>query len=694
MPLSGGGRFAVVLFTDLRLTRRNDRQIENARMNPKDQAWQPLDPAAGSLPQEIESALVDADSLPACIVILVDSELDRDWGAQASLAVTKQWAASGHRVILADGCLDRPILHEAVGVENGEGVSDMVLYGASARRISGRVEDRLMLAPAGTPVVEVAEVLAHVKWNMVIGGCREVGATLVIHVSTGTPGVEAMTERAEGVVVLAPASKDVETILGSASGPLIGVLGPVNGDAAVVAIEDEESDVAPVEGLGGALPEEEASPPFTVDDPPELPSSAGEDGETPDSFSVTDLEGAQYGAGDSSEVAVKTADLDSEADQDVASPTDVDEMKAAGGEEDAEGLKGTAVEDDIESQMGAAVQDDASGEAVATGGDASPDMEDFEAGAGLVAEDTPDRFEDAADDVGEPSDLEPASAVASDGIDFGAVNFGVEVPDVVSGSLSELVVEESPTEVDLSPPERRRSYKGLARLERRRKRNVFVRQVLTGLFTLLIVGGGGFAVAYYGYVNIPGITPAERVRSYVPPPVILPGPTPRSPVMSHALLVDSWFTMETPLTTADALRSRLPNLLFFVTPVEEDGARQFALFVGPAYSAVEANALKDPLAVVMDRLDPNDWTVRDAPYAFYFGEYDTAVNAQGRIQALAAASIPAYALQVDYPDGATGVRVYGGAFSDEFQAVEMGRMINDADIGGMVLTFRRGNLPE
>ena len=690
MPLSGGGRFAVVLFMDLRLTGRNDRQVENARMNPKNQAWQPLDPAAGSLPQEIESALVDADSLPACIVILVDSELDHDWGARASLAVTKRWAASGHRVILADGCLDRPILHEAAGVENGEGVSDMVLYGASARRISGRLENRLMLAPAGTPVVEVAEVLEHVKWNMVISGCREVGVTLVIHVSTGTPGVEAMTQRAEGVVVLAPESTAVETVLGSASGPLIGVLSPVNGDAVVVAIEEEESDVAPVEGLDGltdveeqevvedeeaalpieaaaALPEEGASPPFTVDDLPDLPSSAGEDGETPDSFSVTELEGAQYGAGDSSEVGVETADLDSEADQDLASPTDVDVMEASRGEEDAEGL---------------------------------------------VAEDTPDRFEDAVDglvdmpdgtldavddvvdDVGEPADLEPATAVASDGIDFGAVNFGVAAPEIVSDSLSELVVEESPTEVDVSPPVRRRRYKGLARLERRRKRNVFVRQALTGLFTLLIVGGGGFAAAYYGYINIPGITPADRVRSYVPPPVILPGPTPRSPVMSHALLVDSWFAMETPLTTADALRSRLPNLLFFVTPVEVDGTRQFALFVGPAYSAVEANALKDPLAVVMDRLDPNDWTVRDTPYAFYFGEYETAVNAQGRIQALAAASIPAYALQVDYPDGTTGVRVYGGAFSDEFQAVEMGRMVNDADIGGMVLTFRHGNLPE
>ena len=83
-----------------------------------------------------------------------------------------------------------------------------------------------MLAPAGTPVVEVADVLKHVKWNMMINGCREAKATLVFYVSTGTPGVEAMTERAEGVLVLAPASKDIDTILGSASGALIGVLGP------------------------------------------------------------------------------------------------------------------------------------------------------------------------------------------------------------------------------------------------------------------------------------------------------------------------------------------------------------------------------------------------------------------------------------------------------------------------------------
>ena len=324
-------------------------------MNPKNQAWQPLDLAAESLPGEIESALGDGDSLYACVVILVDAEIDRDWGAQASLTVAKRWAASGHRVILADGCLDVPVLHEAVGVENGEGVSDMVLYGASARRFAGRVEDRLMLAPAGTPVVEVADVLRHVRWDMMISGCREVGATLVCHVSTGTPGVEAMTKRADGVLVLASALKDVDAILGNTSGPLIAILGPENGDAPPVASVDEEGDAVAVEVLPGPPEEEEEvgvsvqatpDPPegeaptaLTVDDLPELPSSAVGDGETPDAFSITGLEGAQYQADDSPSVGPETADLDTEEveDLDVVSPIAEEGEDATEGEDVAVG---------------------------------------------------------------------------------------------------------------------------------------------------------------------------------------------------------------------------------------------------------------------------------------------------------------------------------------------------------------------
>jgi len=240
--------------------------------------------------------------------------------------------------------------------------------------------------------------------------------------------------------------------------------------------------------------------------------------------------------------------------------------------------------------------------------------------------------------------------------------------------------------------------RGLARLKRKKRRDLFVRLMLIVIATGAVGGGGFYAIAYSGLVNIPGITPTDRVTSYVPPPVTLPGPTPQTAIMSHVLLIDLSFEIESPLGLANALRSQLPNLLFLIAPLEVDGRLQFALYAGPAYSVEEANALRDPIVVVLDRgrtlpMNPDDLSVHEAPYAFYCGEYPAAVNAQGRVDALAGASIPAYALQVAFADGSTRVRVYGGAFSDEIEAEEMGRMINGADVGAMVLTPRRGTLP-
>ena len=104
-------------------------------------------------------------------------------------------------------------------------------------------------------------------------------------------------------------------------------------------------------------------------------------------------------------------------------------------------------------------------------------------------------------------------------------------------------------------------------------------------------------------------------------------------------------------------------------------------------------------------MSPDDLEVHEVPHAFYFGEYESLENAQGRVATLAQASIPAYALQVGYADGTTRVRVYGGAFFDEVEAERMGRMLNAADVGektswlpwarrSMSLTPRRGILPE
>ena len=313
-------------------------------MNPENRTWRPIDPEAGSLPEGLESALGDGDSVSACVVVLVDSEIDSEWGAQATLAVARRWAASGRRVILVDACLDCPVLHQSAGIENGEGVCDMVLYGASVPRIARPVGEGLYLVPAGTPVVRVADVLTHLKWDAVIRGCREAGVTLVLHVSTGTPGAQALTERAEGVLVLAPSSRDVDTVVGSEWGPLIAVLGPGNGggpsvssllgitlpdpEEAVAGVAEKPlvelaslsetlaelkaavastEDVLGVEGLPGLL-EEAAAGAFSVDESPDLAAGEGEEGATSDA-GVASLSGSSLAVSEPTVRAGETVTL-------------------------------------------------------------------------------------------------------------------------------------------------------------------------------------------------------------------------------------------------------------------------------------------------------------------------------------------------------------------------------------------------
>lgn len=75
----------------------------------------------------------------------------------------------------------------------------------------------------------------------------------------------------------------------------------------------------------------------------------------------------------------------------------------------------------------------------------------------------------------------------------------------------------------------------------------------------------------------------------------------------------------------------MPDLLGLVSPQLIDGDTRYALLVGPAYSAAEATDLRGPLAEALTLLnpDPQAWAVRETPYSFYFGEYETIVRVRG-----------------------------------------------------------------
>jgi hypothetical protein len=234
---------------------------------------------------------------------------------------------------------------------------------------------------------------------------------------------------------------------------------------------------------------------------------------------------------------------------------------------------------------------------------------------------------------------------------------------------------------------------GLEKLERQQKRRDRTRKVALAIVTFVVLGGGGYGLAYSGLVQVPGITPPERLGSGVLPPVELPGPQPTTPELSHSLLMDTYRELETPVAVIDALSERLPDVVFFISPVMEGERQLFALYAA-AFSAPEADALRDPISEVRDRLDPSGWRVVPTPYAFFLGEFGTVDEADGRVASLMDQGIPTYVLQVDYSDDSVGYRVYAGAHVDELQAGPMGLMLRSGGITDAPLTSRRGKLPE
>jgi len=240
-----------------------------------------------------------------------------------------------------------------------------------------------------------------------------------------------------------------------------------------------------------------------------------------------------------------------------------------------------------------------------------------------------------------------------------------------------------------------RELTGLAKLEKAQKAKARTRTMLIAIVTLLIVGGGGYGLVVMGIVPIAGITPPERMGTSGLEPVTLPGPVPSDPVMSHALITQLYNDIESPWDLANTARANLPTALFYVAPVSDGDRIRWGLFVGPAYSAVEAEALRAPVdsAIGGGRFDESGWTVVDGRYAFFFGEYPTFPEAQSRVDGLLGQEVPTYILEVDYADS-SAYRVYGGAYGDPFQAGPFLELLQSRELTDIPLTERRGKRPE
>jgi hypothetical protein len=93
----------------------------------------PFDPGAGSGPDGVLLPPRDGGEV---VALLVDASVRGDlWGERAAVALAREWAARGRKVVLVDGDVETPSLHELLRVPNLEGLADAILYGASLERV-------------------------------------------------------------------------------------------------------------------------------------------------------------------------------------------------------------------------------------------------------------------------------------------------------------------------------------------------------------------------------------------------------------------------------------------------------------------------------------------------------------------------------------------------------------------------------
>jgi hypothetical protein len=176
-------------------------------------SWHPYDPGDPS-----DVAFENDCSL--LVLLATPAAREAEWAERTAVSLARGWAESGRRVFLADLALSRPRLHAAFGEANGEGMSDVLIYGASLKRIARAVPEGFLYAPTGTPVLDSAVALSSSRWGLLADGFARAGAQLVAFLPLDEPGRDGVLAHARRIVVLTgadgaralPAGVDAERV--------------------------------------------------------------------------------------------------------------------------------------------------------------------------------------------------------------------------------------------------------------------------------------------------------------------------------------------------------------------------------------------------------------------------------------------------------------------------------------------------
>jgi hypothetical protein len=594
------------------------------------------------------------------------------------VAIAKDWAQKDLRIFLMDLGLDAPTLHRALGLLNREGVSDAFLYGASVQRIAQpALDDQIFFAPAGTATTDPEQILGHPRWNDLAGGFSEADATLLLFLPTDIPGADKILSRATDVLFLAGEGESAQAHLGPAAVKVVAIAGPAGSppgeslpEQAGKEMEGTESEET-LPGAGFEL----AGDPFSKGGSP--------GGSVPfmeKSLSLAEGFVREFG---------RDEGQPKESREEPFFHGDIEDGPTLGGGFVLEGADGMARGMLPENVGFSEAVEEVADERAEFGDQGIPSLEVPDFGAEFV--DLPPVESEGQRFGSGEGEMVPGSGFRPDDPDSSRPAPG-DAEDQGHDGRSASGEEGKGRGPYPYPPERK---KPVSKLRPPPKRRFPVPlQVGAGVLALVLIAAGGTAA---GMFNVPGFTWLQGIFGEVPyPELTLPGAQPLEPVLRFSLQLDVYQEDElgVAIEMRNALRQRLPGLLFNLAPTGDAESASYALYAGPAVDAVEAENLRAPISQVITREDPESWPMRPTPRAFFLGETETLAEAEEYLVTVEADGGLGYVLHVTYPDGSEGYQILSGAFQGVEDARWWQLALRRAGFRDAPLIERRGRPPE
>jgi Mrp family chromosome partitioning ATPase len=607
-----------------------------------------------------------ANARPGLVLLAGD-----DPGAgDAAVELATALAGDGHRIVLCDLSLLGPALHRILDVPNDEGMTDLFEFGASLRRVSAPVpEGGFFFAPAGIGVADPQRIAGHPRWDRLLEGARDAGATLLLYAPASLPGADRIAGRVGAVAVVgAPADADTVAERLPAGCSLVDrvPVAPVpdvasdegKPDEALAAFRPFDDDAEPRDADAGVAPAATAvTTPSSVPDAEEPPADVPAE-PIPESAAVTDA----------AEPEPESDALERDAPEPDAPEPDLPEADLS--VDDRSDLPDTA-------SLAAPVAGDT--ETAESGGDGAPS--DAPADEVLGGPTVPTREPPPAEAIPEPPPAEAAPEPPPEkGADATAVPLLEEGADRIAEPPPEegadTIVEPLPQADADDARERPASDAGRAA----EGETALPPLARTGLW----IGLGVIVVLLLlALVFLRPGADAASLEDVAPPPepAVAESAVPATPAQGE--IVPHGYTVaieaHPDLAAARARLSRLQRIEdgmpFLITPFPlEDGAPVYRVMAGPYADSAEAVVVRDILYGDGRKSSVSEWDVRPTAFGYLMDEAATMEAAHARALEFTDAGIPAYAVPVG-PDGAA--RIYAGAFSLREQASVLAEQLSE-----------------